>query len=726
MTGLTRKLVPAALALTLAAAPVAAQSSELVQLFSEGMSLFEQGQEAEALATLERALALDPTSDEAYELFRALEAEHLARLDPFEQEAWMILLMRGGQFELVAKRFLDLAELGRIDRQNDRDAIRALLTALKADPTPSARRRIVADLRARHGEYSVPYMIGALADRSDDAYRVRVMLSLAEMGGSVVPPLTEALECESSDPYMARNVAAVLGNIGDPRAIGALAWLANSEAEPGVRSAAGDALSRILEGQGRSGLDLGPSAQLVHEGNSYLNQSDEVLLPFMYSQVVWDWEGGDLQATIVPRTMYPEEMAKISFYRALDADASNLDARAGLVRAAVVQGYELGLIATAGGDVESQMDQASEGLLVALSAGTNAMERALEQSMSDGDIAATIAILRTFGLTASTPTTAMQQALGHDVPQVREEAAIALAHTALSGNSASVDAAVISNLGTAGGRSIHRTALVIDANDRRRTEMVAALEASGIACLSSAQGLLGLATLRRAGGVDVVVCASALPDVTTQQVLTNVRNDVRLSNTPFVVVADDPEAFDDIEELYSDRADTVVRGVDQVGDVEAALSERVNTDRAEADDLAMRAASALSALAAAGVDVAAASDQLAGTLASSEARPDAVIVPALRTLALRGNDSHAQAMLGVLTDDARSDAARTVAGRSLANLLRRTGGAAEGAYEPLQALVTSDAAIAVRQAAAEALGALALGDAQRAEALVGSDVTVSE
>lgn len=721
MTGLTRKMVPAALALALAASPAVAQSSELIDLFNEGMSLFEQGREAEALATLQRALALDPTSDEAYELFRALEREHIARTDDgaFQDEAWMTLLVRGGQFELVAKRFLDLAELGRIERKNDRDAIRALLMEIKNDPTPSERRRLVASLRARHGEYAVPYMIGALADRSDDDYRVRVMLTLSEMGGSVVPPLIEALEAEATDPHLARNVAVVLGNIGDRRAVGSLTWLANSDAEPGVRNAAGEALDDVLGGASanRPATDL-----LVSEGQAYLNQRDEVLLPYMYSQVVWDWEGGELVATSVPHDMYGEEMAKKSFFRALEADESNLDARAGLVRAALVQDYELALIAEAGGDVEDQRDQAARGQLVALTAGPNAMERALSQAMADQDVAATVAILRTYGQSASAPTTAMQQALGHHVAEVREEAAIALAHTALAGNSRSVDGTVVEQLANAGGRSIMRTALVVDANAARLDRMIAALTDRGVACLRASTGALGLATLRRAGGVDVVVCAATLPDLTTQAVLTNVRNDVALSQTPFVVVADDLE---EASELYDQRAEAVVGGADDVGAIIEAMAERVNVDRAEADDLSRRAALALSALASAGVDVNAACATIAKALDPGQSRPDAVVVPVMQTLALRGSADQAGALLGVLTDDGRSDEARQVAGRSLANLLRRTGGVGVD-YEAVEAVVNSDAAIGVRQAAAQALGAVSLGDVQRAAAMRASDVTVSE
>jgi len=703
MTGLRRTLAPTAFALALLAAPAAAQRGELGTLFKEGLSLLEQGQEAEALATFRRALALQPSSEEAYELYRSTE-----------HEVWLRLLVREGQFEIVAKTFIDLADLGQIAHQDDRDAIRELLTALKAGPTPVERRQLVASLRARHGEYAVRYMLGALAERSDDDYRVLVMLSLAELGTDAVPPLLEALE--STDSFQARNVAIVLGNIGDARAAGSLAWVASDATrEDDVRQAASQALAKVAPGWSGAA-----AAQLVAEGNAYLNDDDRMLAPYLLSQVVWNWGGGELTPVPVPAPMYGEELAKKSFHRALEADQNSLDASAGLVRASVAQNYELGLIALAGGDVEAQAELAAQGLLSAYTAGPAAMERALEQALADKDDSAAIAILRVFGRASAAPTPAMLAALGSATGQVREEAAIAIAHAGLAGGRLDLDGRVVGTLATAAGRAIQRTALVIDGDARRGAAIVAELEALGIACASADRGIVGLANLRRAGGVDVIVCADELSDITTDQVLTDVRNDARLGATPFVVVAADVE---EAGSRFEDRANAVIGGAGESEAVVAALDERVNVDRAEADDLSARAAAALGALASANVDVTASADALASTLAL---RPDSVVVPAATALARSGAARHVDALVALVTDGERSDEARVAAGRALANVLRRTGGVSSTAYEQLQGLVVSDAPLAVRHAAAEALGALELGGTQRAAALRSVDVQVSE
>jgi CheY-like chemotaxis protein len=359
-------------------------------------------------------------------------------------------------------------------------------------------------------------------------------------------------------------------------------------------------------------------------------------------------------------------------------------------------------------------------LLTAFTAGPAAMERALERALADNDVSAAIAILRTYGRASAAPSPAMLAALGYSVGQVREEAAIAIAHSGLAGGRLDLDGRVVGTLATAAGRAIQRTALVIDGDENRRNAIVADLESRGVACTSADRGIVGLANLRKAGGVDVIVCADTLSDITTQQVLTDVRNDARLGATPFVVVSSDVEAAG---EMYEDRANAIVGGSGEGDAIVGALDERMNVDRAEADDLSSRAAAALAALASANVDVTAAADALASTLAQ---RPDDVVLPATTALARAGAARHADALVALVVDGDRSDEARVAGGRALANLLRRTGGVSASAYEALAGLVVSDASLAVRHAAAEALGALELGGTQRAAALRSVEVQVSE
>jgi len=688
MTGLHRKL--GALAVLLALATPGAVAQDIQGLFEQGVDLLQRGRDDEALRAFEQVLAADPSNEQAYELFRTTE-----------HAVWLDMLRKEGDFQLFAKRMMGLAAMGRLEKQDDPEAIKPLVAELSSDD-PINRRSAIRELAGLHGEYAVPYMVGALADTANEERRVSVMQALTEMNTDVVVPLLAALE--SADAIQRRNVALVLGRIGDPRAAGHLGWLQATDPDGGVQAAARQSLERM-------GVRDGALSLLLQQGEDYHLRRDDVLADYQYSRVVWSWDGG-LVSTPIERAMYPDEMAKRSFQRALAVDPSSVEARAGLARAYASQAAQARALAAAGVDVD--LDAAMSAALPMALVGADALDAALSKSVQQSDPATAAVLCHVVASMAPAPTAGLRAALASGDAALASEAAIAMGTMCVSGK-ASADRDLVAALADVARRSVVRLAMVIDGDAARGSAMEASLGARGVTVARAASGAEGLALLRRVAGLDAVVLADRLPDLTAQQVLAEIRASARLSETPVLVISDDAETA---SEIYAERAQGVLGEVDAEAVTEA-MSETLNADRAKADELSSQAAALLATLAGSGAPVGEVADELAGTLTG---RPDGVVVSAARALGAAGRSEHAAALLAVLADDARSDEARAAAGFAAAQILARTGGTADAGT--LLAIADSDAGLTVRKAALAALGSLALSDARRAELL--GVATVSE
>ena len=90
--------------------------ADLQSDFDSGVRALRRGNTEEALSIFQGILAEDPSNEAAYQLWQQAD-----------DQAWIEVLMAGGQFELIGKRLMALAEIGRKERANDGDAIKALV-----------------------------------------------------------------------------------------------------------------------------------------------------------------------------------------------------------------------------------------------------------------------------------------------------------------------------------------------------------------------------------------------------------------------------------------------------------------------------------------------------------------------------------------------------------------------------------------------------------------------
>ena len=704
MTGSHRKL-GLVLALTTFAAPTLAHAAstsiartsvtrnavdEIQDLFNQGVELLRRGPEhrAEALAKFQQVLAKDPSHQQAYELWKVTD-----------HQIWLDILTEQGDFELFAKRMMGLVEMGRAERKNDGEAIKAALADLRSDQTMTFRKARNT-LASEHGEYAVPYMLPTLQEPGSDDRRVLYMQTLTEMDRDVVIPLIEALD--SPDAFLRRNVALVLGYIGDPRAGGMLSHLAKSDPDGGVQQAATEALAKC-----KSSGDA--RAEFLAQGEAYALRMTSVLESHQYSDVVWNWSDKGLVATPTPREVYGDEMSKKNYARALAVDPSSLEARAGLARAYAAENAKLAAMKAAGSDVEAMAATIDSNVLAMGLIGIDATDAALSKAVQNGDTSAGVALIHVLASSPNAPTTGLNAALASKDGAMRSQAAVALGQQSVRARTPA-SAQVIAALGEAAGREVVRTVFVIDARAEVRDAALAQLNKLGFAAMGAERGANALALLHRSPGVDAVLVAETLPDLTTFQVIDDLRAEARYASTPIFVLAADPEPA---KELFGDRATGVFAATGDMTGLEAAMGA-LTGDRATADALATQACATLSSIAAAGGNIAAAVPGLLSTLAN---RGDEVTSQALATLGQVGDSSHVTAIAGVLNDSKRSEVVRVAAADALVGIFSRGASASAEDSAATEATLASDASAPVRAGAARALGAMRLDPESRARIL---------
>jgi HEAT repeat protein len=683
-------------AAALLALPASAQ--DVKELFREGVDLLQRGRKEEALAVFQKVLAADPSQEEAYELWKETD-----------YDIWLDLMVEQGEFPLVAQRIQELSRLARNERRNDTEAIQALVDKLRASPDAIERHKIVAQLATDHGEYAVPLLARALADENDDDWRVIATHALAQMGTDVVPPLIECLASENA--YQRRNVCYLLGIIRDPRASAPLAALARTDADGSVVKAAGEAATRCSS-------TGDPVRQFLRDGDDYHHRRATVLRSMDYSDVVWNWENGNLVSHAVPRDIYNDEMAKKSYWRALVLDPNSLEARAGLARAAIDEQAKLDTLAARGEDVADLQELAAAGTLAAYASGVDALDLALQWSVLTDDSAAGSLLCRSLSVIATTATPGLREALVSGDGAIRGEAAVALGEIAAKSQT-SADPAVVKALGDAAGREIVRVAALIDGDTARASALREALSAKGILVNHRGSGAAGVAMLHAVPGLDVILVGDLLPDLTIDAVLQDIRlNPVTAEVPTFLLTANEETAS-----TWGEHVQGTLNGAGEIDKLDEAFAKKLEGDRAQADVLAQRAARALEKLAQAGhTDVGAALESLGGTLAS---RPDEVTIPAMGTLAAAGNAGQVGPLVAVAAAGDRSDAARIAAAEALAQIFARTQVDATQ-VQGLTEVLASDASLDVRRAVSVALGTLKMTPDERKKLLDGVRVNVNK
>jgi HEAT repeat protein len=656
--------------------------------FVEGVKLYLANHPEEALEKFQEVLAENPGNEEA-----------LRFLEQGGREVFFLMLLREGEYEATAKRFLELARVARKEKVNDPAAIDALVAqAMGGDYLE--RRDALQELSADHGEYGAAPFIAFLGNEDDSEARVAAIFCLTSLSGDSVLPLIAALQ--SDNERLVWNAAAALGAIGDSRAVPALKRVYEVTGSETVRAAASDALEKIT---GEPAAALPTSTELhVAMARDYFRNSPDVVSPFDTQEAVWHFSDGEVALEEVPALLRHLKLAEQNCFAALESDQAKAILYASYAGeiASLREGLAMGL------DVDSAtVDETAARLGVALAAGgPNGLSKALSFALEqDAPLTAVelIDALRDVGY--ATP--ALNDALASPYASVRYAAAFALAE-----NGAMNDQ-VVRVLVEALGEDPVPTVLIVDDQDEARNRLAAVLEAGGMNVITADRGGIGFARARTLPAKDVLIVRAGLADVTLDQFVYD--NDFRIADTPLLVLTDDASR-ESIESLYGGQVAGVLLDTateTAVEEVRAVLGE-MNREREEALAAASRAAAILAHTSA---------EQLrpaeAGLVAALDRSDEGVLVSVLRAVGRLGPASAAPAVGAIFAETSNPAAVRVAAADALCGIFANmTASPGADVVDPVVAAALADEDVEVRLAAGRALGCAAFLDGeQRAQFL---------
>ena len=126
----------------------------------------------------------------------------------------------------VAGGIIDLIEQGRYLRRTDP---RIIIQEIKRLST-NIRGQIAAERRLKNaGEYAIPFMLDALADRDRKEEFAYIIGALPKIGKDAIRPLVAALQTD--DVAVKPEIIRALGEIGYPQALGYLKYIIENDTD---------------------------------------------------------------------------------------------------------------------------------------------------------------------------------------------------------------------------------------------------------------------------------------------------------------------------------------------------------------------------------------------------------------------------------------------------------------------------------------------------------------
>jgi HEAT repeat protein len=492
------------------------------QQLKSALDDYAAGRYEDALKKLQEYVASNPGDDEVYGVLKTVD-----------ERVKLAALARGGESERLMRYLLDKAKPVVAAKKRDPERIKQLAEKAISGGIDE-RRKADLELATSSGEYAVPYLLPALGD-SDPEKVVAAIFALQYIGAEAVLPLTAAMD--ASDARMRSQVAAVLGDIRDPRALPYLRRAVETDADPMVKQRAAAAIQKIQpQGQPKNAVQ-----SFVTMGQRYLTNDPSVLSTGDEIANEWRWEGDGLVRYEVPVGLFGARLAERHAAAAMALAPKELSARSLLVRAILSQRIGAGLM----GEKAPESLKDSWNVLVAqgYDPAAAALSDSLEQRDWDVAVEAARLVSQTYGK-QELGGSSIGRALASPERRVQYAAAIAALRMSPGGpfdNSQQVPA-----LGAqAASETAVRQVFLIDDQDPARNRMSQDLREAGYVVSDERNGYRAIARLKAAPTVDVVVVRADLGSAgvipmeawkDTIAIIDELQADLRTKNMKIVVV----------------------------------------------------------------------------------------------------------------------------------------------------------------------------------------------
>lgn len=662
---------------------------------------------AMAQAAGEQIISSGGDPKEITQLFEAATKSRRLNLDE-----WLTRQQGIEQLKDVTTRLRAVLQGGYKARSQDVAFIQTNIERL--DGTERGRQLATQQLQ-ESGELAVALMLQYLQDPAQARLHFRIRQALPRLGRVALAPLAAATEAR--DPNVLIPVVSALGELGYDEAAPYLARLvARRDVPPSVKDVAARTLQNRF-GVNAQGADV---SQLFYNLAEKLYNDNASFKPDPRGQTatIWNWDGRGLRSTAVPTAIYNEVLAM----RAAE-EAMRLGNTAG-------DALSLWLAANIKREVESPAGEGAaadagqpDAHYYNVSAGAQYVNNVLARSLRDGNSAVALRAIRSLqeivgpsNLFSGQGGEPLLDALEYRGDRnVRTAAAIALAE-ARPRQAFRNQELVVPLLAEAMGQTGKPNVVVIAGSEAERARLAGELKDFNVAAGVGVQP--ALAQARNLPSIDVIVVARDIRQSDVDGLMALANQDMRVGGAAKVILQTGrggPMG----QRAITDRLVNVSTANDAAGGLTQAVQEALQrasgqpADEQTATAMATRAAHLLRDLAISRnevLNVANAEQALLATL--NDQRPE-IVRAAGEVLALIDSPRSQPALASIALEDKTPDEVKVSLLNSLALSAKQWGNRLEEpAVNALRQLAAGSQNLDVRSAAAEALGALNLPNAQ--------------